>query len=95
MVMFVPGAGAIVRGRVIVERDGKELDASYGDIVLDHPPLRGPLGHGGIFELEPVPPGRHTGLVELDGRRCKLTFVVPDGQREVNVGTVRCREEGP
>ena len=56
-------SGAIVRGRVVVVRDGQPHDASYGDIVLEIPPLRGPLGHGGVFELEPVPPGPHSGIV--------------------------------
>ena len=91
IVRFVSGSGAIVRGRVVVERDGKVVDASYGDIILDVPPLRGPIGHGGVFELEPVPAGRRTGTVELDGKKCTLVIDVPENRREVDVGEVRCR----
>lgn len=66
----------------------------YGDFLVrvngvDH---TSPIGRGGEFYFENVPPGRHPAEIQYRGRTCRFTLTVPDvpGESVVDLGSVGC-----
>ena len=71
-----------VAGRILLEVDGRGTPARVGRGGRRgaRPPAVSPIGHGGAFWLEGIPPARHDALVRWEGRLCRFTFeVAPDG----------------
>ena len=85
-----------VTGTVTVLRDGKPVLPEYGDLSIARDSGRevSPIGRGGRFYFERVPPGRYTATVRYHGESCDFTLVVrPSDAPVVNSGAHSCRLE--
>jgi outer membrane usher protein len=83
VVDFATAARAFVHGRFVGPVDTSFGNVRFGETVA-------PIGTGGVFELENVPAGRHAILVEVAGRRCTATLVVPANTRDFDAGDLAC-----
>ncbi len=84
-----------VAGRILLEVDGRGLPPEWGEVAVEVPGRRAvsPIGHGGVFWLEGIPPGAHDALVRWEGRLCRFTFeVAPDAAGTVDLGVRRCAD---
>lgn len=85
----------VVTGRLALVVDGRELAPEWGEIAVELPGRRAvsPVGEGGLFWLEAIPPGRHDALLRWEGRLCRFTFQVPDDAAATqDLGPVRCEQ---
>jgi outer membrane usher protein len=76
-------------GDLTVRVEGRSLEAASAQAFVSSP-----VGRGGEFFLEGLPPGAHAGLVDWSGGRCSVLVEVPAEPAMVDVGTVRCAVEG-
>jgi len=86
-----------IRGVLVMEIAGELVQAAYGEVTVDTEGAHfsSPLGSGGEFELENLPPGSYTALAVGPAGTCAAPLRVPEGdERVVNVGTVRCTISG-
>lgn len=84
-----------VTGRLALVLDGREVAPELGEVAVELPGRRAasPVGDGGLFWLEVIPPGRHEALLRWEGRLCRFTFQVrEDGPATLDLGVVRCDE---
>ena len=76
--------------------DGQPLVPEYGDLVVEKEsgPDVSPIGRGGRFYFERVPPGRYPATVRYHGASCGFTRVVPTSRAPVgNTGAHSCQLE--
>jgi outer membrane usher protein len=80
-------------GTLVVEREGEELVPSFGQITvaMDGGSAGSPIGRGGEFYLENVPPGDRPATVEFKEGTCRFILRVPDSPETfVKLGKVVC-----
>ena len=85
-----------VTGTVRIASGEEELIPEYGDVVVQKAegPEVSPVGRGGRFYFEQLPPGRYTASVRYHGASCDFTLVVrPSPAPVVNAGAHSCRME--
>jgi outer membrane usher protein len=98
------------RGTIQIDQRGSLLTPAYGQLIVKYcssgpcardaangtaATLESPIGEGGEFYLENVPPGRHEAIVEFSGasapRRCLFTLDMPaSSASSVALGALRC-----
>jgi outer membrane usher protein FimD/PapC len=82
-----------VLGTVVLVDGGQTVIPSFGEIRLATPAgdQVSPLGHGGEFYFENVPPGEHRAVIEYRGVTCAVTLVMPASTGGfVRLGALRC-----
>ncbi|HUJ29287.1 MAG TPA: fimbria/pilus outer membrane usher protein [Myxococcales bacterium] len=81
-----------VQGKVVLE--GGEAPA-YGELTVStaQGERTSPVGAGGQFFLENLPPGRHRGQIEATQGTCTLELSVPDSAGSVDLGTLSCAQQ--
>ncbi len=80
-------------GTLAIEREGKEFVPSFGQITvaMDGGSASSPIGRGGEFYLENVPPGDRSAAIEYPGGTCRFLLRVKDSPEAfVNLGKVVC-----
>lgn len=96
VVTFKADKVAAATGVVSVVQDGQPLVPEYGDLVVEKEsgPDVSPIGRGGRFYFERVPPGRYPATVRYHGASCGFTLVVPTSRAPVvNTGAHSCQLE--
>jgi outer membrane usher protein len=84
---IVPLRGTLVHG------DAAATPFTVGDLFLriGREELQSPIGTGGEFELEGVPPGSHEARVSSQGEECRVRFEVDfTEQKSIELGAVPC-----
>jgi len=87
-----------VTGKVVLVKGAAKIVPSFGEVrlTLDGGEQVSPIGGGGEFYFENVPPGRHNAVVEYRGVTCIAAFVMPASlDAFVRLGTVRCVAREP
>lgn len=83
-----------MEGDVKVVRNGKTSVPTYGemDVTVDGKTVSSPIGTGGAFYFETLPPGRHPAtVISTKGVRCDFDLDVPKATGPVTkMGTVTC-----
>jgi outer membrane usher protein len=81
-----------VTGRMLLVIDGWETAPEWGEVAVELAGKRAvsPIGSGGAFWLEGIPPGAHDGLIRWEGRLCRFSFEVGEEAGTVDLGKVRC-----
>jgi outer membrane usher protein len=90
VVELSPRRTAIARGTIHGVRAGAPFDVSYGELVIDRA-IAAPIGHAGAFEVEAVAPGRHHGVITVDGVACELELEIPPDRPVIDAGTLTCQ----
>jgi outer membrane usher protein len=83
-----------VTGTVVIEKDGRELVPSFGQLIVsvEAEEIISPIGRGGEFYLEILQPGQRDARIEYRDGTCRFLIQVPDSQQTVvNLGKVVCR----
>jgi outer membrane usher protein len=85
-------AARVAVGKVRVWAREGDVVPEWGEVAVDLPAGRSvsPVGSGGAFWLEGLPPGRHRALLRWDGRSCWIAFDVPERAGIADVGTRYC-----
>lgn len=83
-----------VSGRIVLAIDGTEVPPEWGEVAVE---VRGrrevsPIGEGGAFWLDGIPPGTHDALVRWEGRLCRFRFEVQESSGTLDLGRIRCVE---
>jgi outer membrane usher protein len=84
-----------VTGRLALVVDGVAIAPEWGEVAVEVPGRRAvsPVGQGGLFWLEAIPPGTHDALLRWEGRLCRFAFEVEkDAAGTVDLGEVRCAQ---
>jgi outer membrane usher protein len=85
----VSGTLSLVTGeRTVVPEFGDLVVAARGN------QFESPIGHGGVFYLEGLAPGRYSATVRYHGAGCSFSIVVPTSNAPVvDLGPLRCTME--
>jgi outer membrane usher protein len=84
----------VVTGSIYLSIDGASVPPEWGEVAVEIPGRRivSPIGAGGLFWLEGLPPGWHEALVKWEGRLCRFSISVPVAAGVVEVGNLGCRQ---
>lgn len=83
-----------VSGRIVLALDGAEVPPEWGEVAVEVGGRRevSPIGEGGAFWLDGIPPGTHDALVRWEGHLCRFRFEVRETSGTLDLGKVRCDE---
>lgn len=82
-----------VTGSVAMEMGGRTLVPAFGQLTVrvGLTDVVSPLGRGGEFYFENLPPGRYAGVAEAEPGACRLEIDVPaEGSAFIDAGRLHC-----
>jgi outer membrane usher protein len=95
----------VVRGRVVIDRAGQQVNPAYGEIVIapplgsvdtDSEPLRSDIGADGAFEFAVLSAGTYAASIRWSDGTCQLALDVPESSEPITrLGVLTCVEVVP